>query len=44
MHLFYEVCLEEFRVEEGQHSLFQCFVLRLVSAFLMEWLKLTIFL
>jgi hypothetical protein len=37
VHLLSEVSLEETRVEETQHSLFQQFVLRVVRAFLLEW-------
>ncbi|EMS50422.1 Kinesin-4 [Triticum urartu] len=37
VHLLSEVSLEETRVEESQHSLFQQFVLRVVRAFLLEW-------
>uniref|UniRef100_K3Y4Y9 Kinesin motor domain-containing protein n=1 Tax=Setaria italica TaxID=4555 RepID=K3Y4Y9_SETIT len=37
VHLLSEVSLEESRVEEAQHSLFQHFVLRVVRAFLLEW-------
>ncbi|WVZ86025.1 hypothetical protein U9M48_032872 [Paspalum notatum var. saurae] len=37
VHLLSEVSLEESRVEETQHSLFQHFVLRVVRAFLLEW-------
>lgn len=37
VHLLSEVSLEESRVEEAQHSLFQRFVLRVVRAFLLEW-------
>ena len=37
VHLLSEVSLEESRVEEAQHSLFQCFVLQVVRAFLLEW-------
>ncbi|CAL5068341.1 unnamed protein product [Urochloa decumbens] len=37
VHLLSEVSLEESRVEEAQHSLFQHFVLRVVRAFLQEW-------
>uniref|UniRef100_A0A0E0H1X2 Kinesin motor domain-containing protein n=1 Tax=Oryza nivara TaxID=4536 RepID=A0A0E0H1X2_ORYNI len=37
VHLLSEVSLEESRVGESQHSLFQQFVLRVVRAFLQEW-------
>ncbi|KAM0913524.1 hypothetical protein ACQ4PT_012117 [Festuca glaucescens] len=37
VHLLSEVSLEETRVKETQHSLFQQFVLRVVRAFLLEW-------
>ncbi|ONM16826.1 Kinesin KP1 [Zea mays] len=37
VHLLSEVSLEESRVEEAQHSLFQRFVLQVVRAFLLEW-------
>lgn len=37
VHLLSEISLEETRVEESQHSLFQQFVLRVVRAFLLEW-------
>ncbi|KAF0890475.1 hypothetical protein E2562_002838 [Oryza meyeriana var. granulata] len=37
VHLLSEVSLEESKVGESQHSLFQQFVLRVVRAFLQEW-------
>jgi kinesin family member C2/C3 len=37
VHLLSEVSLEECKVVEAQHSLFQHFVLRVVRAFLLEW-------
>jgi kinesin family member C2/C3 len=37
VHLLSEVSLEESKVVEVQHSLFQHFVLRVVRAFLLEW-------
>ncbi|XP_014751524.1 kinesin-like protein KIN-14F isoform X2 [Brachypodium distachyon] len=37
VHLLSEVSLEETKVGESQHSLFQHFVLRVVRSFLLEW-------